>query len=338
MSSAHALSFLAVLLQSTGKVMYGTFLAAIAPAQFLLISFCVVAGVFLVAARGRLPAGSRAAIVSVNVWTAVAFICFFFALKHLSPAAVGAIEIGVAVLVAVIAAAWRGRAPATSGQPSEARAAVERPSGGRPSGGRPSAGRPGAAKLVVCAGIVGGCALLVPVELERAAAASWHTVLALIAAAMAGAASTLIIGSFSRLADNGWRPASILAHRFYLTIAVALAWVSFEGGIGGAGRVGGLALPAATDALTIVAVAAIGVMLPLLLLQFAVRKTDALTLMICMALQPVLSFMLSMLSPAYDWQPVTLAGTLIVAGALLFDVFAGRKPKPAPARVPVSVY
>jgi drug/metabolite transporter (DMT)-like permease len=304
MSTAHALSFLAVLLQSSGKVMYGTFLAAIAPAQFLLISFCVVAGVFLAVARGRLPAGSRAEIVAVNVWTAVAFICFFYALKHLSPAAVGAIEIGVAVLVAVVAAAWQRH-------------------------DRPSGGRPGAAKLVVCAGIVGGCALLVPVELERAAAASWHTAFALVAAAIAGAASTLIIGSFRRLADSGWRPASILAHRFYLTIAVALVWLSFESGVGDAGS---LALPAPADALTIVAVAAIGVMLPLLLVQFAVRKTDGLTLMICMALQPVLSFMLSMLSPAYEWQPVTLAGTLIVAGALLFDVFAGRKPAPAPAR------
>ncbi|HEY4353601.1 MAG TPA: hypothetical protein VGN31_20405 [Paraburkholderia sp.] len=310
MSSAHALSFLAVLLQSTGKVMYGTFLAAIAPAQFLLISFCVVAGVFLVVARGRLPAGSRAAIVSVNVWTAVAFICFFYALKHLSPAAVGAIEIGVAVLVAVAAAAWQRRAQA-------------------------GASRPGATKLVVCAGIVGGCALLVPVELERAAAASWHTMFALVAAAIAGAASTLIIGSFRKLADHGWRPASILAHRFYLTIAVALAWVSFEGGLGGAGSVGGLTLPAPSDLLTIVAVAAIGVMLPLLLLQFAMRKTDGLTLMICMSLQPVLSFMLSMLSPAYEWQPVTLAGTLIVAGALLFDLFAARRA-PAPRPVPAS--
>jgi drug/metabolite transporter (DMT)-like permease len=337
MTSAHALSFLAVLLQSTGKVMYGTFLAAIAPAQFLLISFCVVAGVFLAVARGRLPAGSRAAIVSVNVWTAVAFICFFVALKHLSPAAVGAIEIGVAVLVAVVAAAWQRRGRAASA-PSEAQAPGEQLSGSRPAGGRP-----GAAKLVVCAGIVGGCALLVPVELERAAAASWHTGFALIAAAVAGAASTLIIGSFRTLADSGWRPASILAHRFYLTIAVALAWVAFEGGIGSAGGTGGLALPAPTDALTIVAVAAIGVMLPLLLLQFAVRKTDGLTLMICMALQPVLSFALSMLSPAYEWQPVTLAGTLIVAGALLFDVFAGRRkltarraPVPASASVSVS--
>jgi drug/metabolite transporter (DMT)-like permease len=229
---------------------------------------------------------------------------------------VGAIEIGVAVLAAVGAAAWQRRG---------------RPSGGRRSGGRPSGGRPGAAKLVVCAGIVGGCALLVPVELERAAAASWNTVFALAAAAIAGAASTVIIGSFRRLADSGWRPASILAHRFYLTIAVALVWLSFESGADGG--VGSLALPTPTDALTIVAVAAIGVMLPLLLLQFAVRKTDGLTLMICMALQPVLSFMLSMLSPAYEWQPVTLAGTLIVAGALLFDVFAGRKRAPAPISV-----
>jgi len=307
MTSAHALSFLAVLLQSTGKVMYGTFLAAIAPAQFLLVSFCIVAGVFLVVARGRLPPGSRAAIVAVKVWTAVAFICFFYALKHLSPAAVGAIEIGIAVLVAVAAAAWQRRK-------------------------RPAGRRPGATKLVVCAGIVGGCALLVPVELERAAAASWHTVFALVAAAIAGAASTLIIGSFRKLAGSGWRPASILAHRFYLTIAVALVWLSFEGGAGSAGS---LALPAPTDMLTIVAVAAIGVMLPLLLLQFAVRKTDGLTLMICMALQPVLSFMLSMLSPAYQWQPVTLAGTLIVAGALLFDVFAGRR-KPTPEPVSAS--
>jgi drug/metabolite transporter (DMT)-like permease len=314
MTSAHALSFLAVLLQSTGKVMYGTFLAAIAPAQFLLISFCVVAGVFLAVARGRLPAGARASIVSANVWTAVAFICFFFALKHLSPAAVGAIEIGVAVLVAVVAAAWQRR---------------EQSTGSRSSGGGAFGGRPGVAKLVVCAGIVGGCALLVPVELERAAASSWLTVFALVAAAIAGAASILIIGAFRRLADSGWRPASILAHRFYLTIAVALVWLVFEEGTGG---MSGLALPAPADALSIVAVAVIGVMLPLLLMQFAVRKTDGLTLMICMALQPVLSFTLSMLSPAYEWQPVTLAGTLIVAGALLLDVFAARRrPATAPA-------
>ncbi|CAB3772814.1 hypothetical protein [Paraburkholderia humisilvae] len=286
MNSAHALSFLAVLMQSTGKVMYGTFLEAVAPAQFLLISFCVVAGVFLIAARGRLPAGARGAIVAVNVWTAVAFVCFFYALKHLSPAAVGAIEIGVAVLVAVVVASWRSR------------------------------GRPRAAKLCVCAGIVGGCALLVPVELERAAAVSWNTVFAIAASASAGAASTLMVGAFQQLAHRGWGPSAILAHRFYLTITVALVWVAMEGGV---------VVPAVDDALPVVAVAVIGVMLPLLLMQFAVRKTDGLTLMICMALQPVMSFALSMLSPVYAWQPVTLIGTLVVAGALGLDVWVERR-------------
>ncbi|CAB3753527.1 hypothetical protein [Paraburkholderia solisilvae] len=286
MNSAHALSFLAVLMQSTGKVMYGTFLEAVAPAQFLLISFCVVAGVFLIIARGRMPGGARGAIVAVNLWTAVAFVCFFHALKHLSPAAVGAIEIGVAVLVAVVLASWRSR------------------------------GRPHAAKWCVCAAIVGGCALLVPVELERAAVTSWHTVFAIAASALAGAASTLMVGAFRRLADSGWGPAAILAHRFYLTIAVALVWVAMEGGV---------AVPAVDDALPVVAVAVIGVMLPLLLVQFAVRKTDGLTLIICMALQPVMSFALSMMSPVYEWQPVTLIGTLVVAGALGFDVWVERR-------------
>jgi drug/metabolite transporter (DMT)-like permease len=301
MNSAHALSFVAVLLQSTGKVMYGTFLDAIAPAQFLLISFCVVAGVFLVIARGRLPADARASIVSVNIWTAVAFVCFFFALKHLSPAAVGAIEIGVAVLVAVVIASWR------------------------------SGNRPRVTKFVVCAGIVGGCALLVPVELERASAVSSNTVLAIIASAIAGGASTLIIGSFQRLTQSGWRATAILAHRFYLTIAVALVWLSFDGGFDG------IALPAPTAVIPIVAVGVIGVMLPLLLVQFAVRRTDGLTLMICMALQPVMSFMLSMLSPVYEWQPVTLAGTLIVAGALVLDVFAERRKHERTAAMPAPV-
>ncbi|HEY3599783.1 MAG TPA: hypothetical protein VGL08_19985 [Paraburkholderia sp.] len=287
MIPGQGLTFLAVSLQSAGKVLYGTWLAGVSTAAFLLVSFCVTAAIFVVVARFRMPARGLGQIVLANLWSAVTFACFFFALKYLAPASVGSIEIGAAVIVAVVLAGMRTKV------------------------------WPGWRRGVACAGIVGGCAVLALTELNDAPA-NGDAVLAgvaLAASALAGIASTLAAVTFKKLANVGWSASSILAHRFYLTIVMAFVWLVASGQD---------VVPATETLPAVLAVAAIGVLLPLLLLQIALRRTDTLTVMICGASQPVISFAFALLSPVYDWSGAALTGVLVVSGALVLDIYAQR--------------
>jgi hypothetical protein len=85
-----------------------------------------------------------------------------------------------------------------------------------------------------------------------------------------------------------------------------------------------------TDASTIALAALIGgvaVLVPPLLLQIALRRTDELSVMVCMAAQPILSFALSLPSPAYNWSTMTLCGVLIVSLFVGLNILAVRKVK-----------
>jgi drug/metabolite transporter (DMT)-like permease len=146
-------------------------------------------------------------------------------------------------------------------------------------------------------------------------------VTAVVASVVTGVASALCAIASKKLAVRGWAPASVLAHRFYLTIAMAAVWLPFAQPE--------LALPDA-DMLALVAlVGAVAVLVPLLLLQIALRSTDALTVMICLAAQPILSFVISMPSPAYDWDALTLFGVVIVTAFVGLDIVAQRHAVPA---------
>jgi drug/metabolite transporter (DMT)-like permease len=238
--------------------------------------------------RRRIPGRGLGRIVLVNVWTAVTFVSFFFALKYLAPASVGAIEVGAAVLVAVIATSMHARA------------------------------WPRWPRLVVCAGIVGGCAVLAATELAGTLSNADLLLsgLALGASALAGIASAVMASAFKQLSQDGWRSTSILAHRFYLTIIVAIVWLL---------SVGQDAVPALETFPAVLAIGAVGVLLPLLLMQLALRRADTLTVMICMAFQPVMSFAFSLLSPSYDWSNAALIGILVVTVSLSLDIYVRRR-------------
>jgi drug/metabolite transporter (DMT)-like permease len=293
MISGQGLTFLAVALQSVGKVLYGTFLSGVSTAVFLLVSFCLTAGIFLIAAGFRLPGRGFGRILLVNIWTAVTFVSFFFALKYLAPASVGAIEVGAAVLFAMLGTCMRARA------------------------------WPRWPRLVVCAGIVGGCAVLAATELAGTLSNAdlMLSGSALGASALAGVASAVMATAFKQLSQDGWSSTSILAHRFYLTIIVAIVWLL---------SVGQDAVPAMETLPAVLAIGAVGVLLPLLLMQLALRRTDTLTVMICMAFQPVMSFAFSLLSPSYDWSNVALIGIFVVTVSLSLDIYVQRR-----AQVPV---
>ncbi len=81
--------------------------------------------------------------------------------------------------------------------------------------------------------------------------------------------------------------------------------------------------PAKTLAL-IVVVGAIGILLPLPLLQIALRRTVELTVMICLAVQPILSYLIALPSPAYDWNALVLLGAVLVTAFVGLDIAAQR--------------
>ncbi|WP_420992145.1 hypothetical protein ACKI2N_031305 [Cupriavidus sp. 30B13] len=294
MIAAQGLTLGAVGLQSAGKVLYGTFIPGVSAAVFILASFALTAAVFLLGARLRAPRTGRRAMVMMNVWTAVTFLGFFYALQHLPPATVGALDIGASLLAGVLLVRLR-RGPGLCPR-----------------------------RALACAGIVGGCAILAAAEMQRAAPGGEVLLagLALFACLMVGVASALVATLSKALATQGWRPGDILAHRFYLTIAAAVLWLA-AGGQDATVTPGELSV--------MLAIGSVAVLLPMLLLQLAIQRADAVTVLICMAAQPMLSFALSMLSPAYDWSTLTLAGVLVVTAALLLDIRARRAAPGLPA-------
>lgn len=283
-----AISVVSLALQSAGKVLYGTFLTAVPMPLFVLLSFCLAAGLFLALSRFNLPREGRPFLLLCNVSTAVTVIAFFYALKYLPPAVLAAIEIGTSLIVAAMVTGIEQRALPRHG------------------------------RILACAGIIAGCALLAYAEASVPDQQADMTILwtAIAASVMAGISSTFSATSSRKLAAHGWAPREVLAHRFYLTIAVALAWFT--------------QVPPETDApvtdlfLAIVLVAGVGVIVPLLLTQIALRKIDELTLMICLAAQPLVSFLFAVPSPAYAWNNLTLAGVIVVTMFVGLDMATGK--------------
>lgn len=296
MAFDQTLVLLSVALQSLGKVLYGTFLGPVPVPLFILASVGLTAVVFLALAGFRLPQAGRRHLLALNVWSVVSFVCFFFSLKHIAPAVVASVELCVSLIAALVLARIQDKAV------------------------------PQMTRFIACSGIVAGCLLLCWAEIGAVPAdaeAGWAA-LALVAAALTGVSATLSARQSKMLATAGWTPANVLAHRFHLTIAVAVGWLVLEQP--------DIALPGPATLPPILAVAAIGVLAPLFLLQIALRTSDALTVMICFAAQPLLSFLIAIPSPAYAWDMTTLCGVLIVTLFLGFDIVAQRSAAPAPRR------
>lgn len=284
-----SLTILAIALQSLGKVLYGTFLGDVSTPWFILVSISLTAAVFLASVGFRMPREGRGLLALANIWTAITFISLFFALKHLPPAMFASIEIGAALLTAIVFTSVQKMA------------------------------WPPLLRVLACVGILAGCALLTRAEIVASLSEPdgdgliWIAV----AAAMAtGVTSALSATTCRKLAINGWTSCTVLAHRFYLTIAVAAAWLVLE--------TPDIAAPGLTAISVTAIVGSVGVLLPLLLLQVALRRVDELTVMICMAAQPILSFLISVPSPAYDWNLATLIGVVIVTLFVGLDIVTQR--------------
>lgn len=76
--------------------------------------------------------------------------------------------------------------------------------------------------------------------------------------------------------------------------------------------------------LTAGVVAALGVVAPLYLLQVGIRRTHPYTVMVTMAVMPIITFVLQGFSPAYAWTWPTALGLAIVGTFILGDLARNR--------------
>lgn len=285
----------AVLLQAVGKVAFGTWLVAVPSPVFVFASFLMTA-VFFLARSGR-GVGARAwgPLLLLNASTALTFLCFYFALKLIEPAIVGAVEIGVGPPTAMLLAWLITR---------------ERPSRQR---------------MAVCLGIMAGCIVLGFAAWRGSGMAQngsnalggtdvW---LGLAASLAAGIGAVLITLASKSLIGKGWQLGAVLAHRFYLILPLSwvMSWQSDLPPIDGA----------ATLVLAVVLVSVVGVLIPLYLLQVGIGRCDAYTVAVTMAALPVFTFVFEGLSPAYHWSWPTALGLVMISGALVTDVMLARR-------------
>jgi len=279
---------LAVLLQAIGKVMFGTWLVAFPSPLFVLISFALTAAFFLLLSRQGAGEKAWGPLLLLNASTALTFLSFFYALKLIEPAIVGAVEIGIGPILAVLISLI------LTGE------------------------RPSAVRVAVCAGILLGCVTLGVAALQGSGFASFgrNAWFGLGASVAAGIGAVLITLASKALLNRGWKFGAVLAHRFYLILPISLmmtlgadiAVVEWSGVL----------------VATLLVVSVVGVLAPLYLLQVGIARCDAYTVMVTMAALPVLTFIIEGFSPLYSWSILTAAGLVIVTAFLLLDVIAKR--------------
>ena len=274
----------ALLLQSGGAVLFASHLAGLHAAHYVFCSLLLTAGACLAGSRGRLPRHGWTWLALANALTAVSYIGFFFALRYLPAAVVGALEVGVAVLTAMAFACAREQ----RGLPR--------------------------ARLLTCAGIAAGCTLLGWSAQDRGVVEHGWTLAmaALVCCVASGVCSALTVHVCKRMQGLGWTPATIVAHRFHLALGLALAWSWLEAPS---------AIPADPRLLSaLVAIGALCVLAPQWLLQRAISRTDPLSVQLWTGLQPAMALGLSHLSPAYRWHGPTFVAVLLVTVSVLADL------------------
>ncbi len=284
LASAHALTIAAISLQSGGPVLYNVFLTELHAAQYVFFTLLVTAGACLVLTRGRLPPQGRGALLIVNGLTALSFGGFYFALRYLPPAVVGAIDLGIAVLVSkAMEAAARRAMPARS-------------------------------RVVCAAGIGIACLFMGWTAWEHLAAhdAVAATLWPLVGCIASGIGSGSGARTCKRLHGMGWSPQAVLAHRFHLSLGLALLWGYCEAP--------SVAPQSVEVGLAIAAVGAVCVLAPQLLLQRALSSARPGSVLATMALQPAIAYGLSLFRPGYVWHAPTFIAVVLLGVSVAVDI------------------
>jgi drug/metabolite transporter (DMT)-like permease len=280
----------AICLQALGQVLYTYFLSGIPEPVFVFGSFLLTTLILNLKNGFSMPRRDYDLLIRNNVYTAITYLCFFFALRELDPSVVVAIDTGVALIVGALSDSIKRRAWPTP------------------------------RRLVICTGVLVACLLLGARQFDGAGHAGLNRLsiwIAMAATAVTGASSALTMSVCAELAERGWSRSRIVSQRFHLTVCATLVWclalpdslhIAVDGGTVGIAVVVTLA----------------GVMLPMLLLQSAVQLSGPFAVLVCMSVQPFISLLLATSAnlQTFDWR--TALGIAIVSLLVVFDVAADR--------------
>ncbi|MFJ6208566.1 EamA family transporter [Lysinibacillus sp. NPDC092081] len=262
------------LLTSMSQVFYAKQVQEVPTFLFTGISFFITAIYFSFFARKHKQAnrwkGNINYVVKLNVASVLAFMGFYFALKYVESAIVSALEMGIGPLFVLVLAVF----------------------------GKESIPK---AQWVIATGTFIACTILILAVVSGKSAVQMDltlpVIVALIASVGCGVGAVLCTMYSKRLSEAGWTTSMILANRYYGIILLSffatfdIFFKYFSGNIS-----------------WIIAVTAVGVMLPMYLLQIGIQDCSTLIVMMSLCFVPIFTFFFQMFDSRLSWSPISLLG------------------------------
>ncbi|MCL1694552.1 DMT family transporter [Lysinibacillus sp. BPa_S21] len=265
---------LSALLTAMSQVFYAKQVQEVPTFLFTGISFFMTAIYFSFFARKHKQAnmwrGNIHYVVKLNVASVLAFMGFYFALKYVESAIVSALEMGIGPLFVLVLAVFAKESIPKS-------------------------------QWVIATGTFIACTILIFAVVSGKSAIQMEinlqVVLALIASVGCGIGAVLCTIYSKRLSEAGWTTSMILANRYYGIILLSffatfdIFFKYFQGNIS-----------------WIIAVTAMGVMLPMYLLQIGIQYCSPLIVMMSLCFVPIFAFFFQLFDARLSWSPVSLIG------------------------------
>lgn len=276
----------ALAIMAVGKVLYGTFLTEVSSSVYVLVTYGFMLVSFLPLFGRHTRTASPGPLLVLNIGTALCFLLLFLALKSIEPAAASAIQGGAApILSLLIVFLWRGD-------------------------------RPGQGKLPVSLGLLTGCIVLSLGTLSGAGLVNYTSgaVLGLIALFFSALGSALITLSSKELSRRGWPARSIMAHRAYLIVPLAMILAIADG-----------RFPALSEVPAILGIGMLTSILPMLLLQVGIERCEPHKVLVLMTTLPLFTYLIEGFSPNYVWTLSTALGILLILAAVLADAWMSER-------------
>ena len=283
---------LSAVLTAFSQVFYANRVQTLHPFLFTGVSFFITTLFFqLVASKQKVTVQwkfARAPLVKLNIASVLAFMGFYFALKYIEPAIVSSLEMGLGPLFALLLAA---------GQKGD----VDK------------------RQWAVALGTFGACLLLiVSVFTGSSALESWdrNSVIGIIASIFCGFGAVLCTTYSKQLSEVGWTSSMILAKRFYGIILLSLL-ATYD-----------MLFAYLTQHITwIAAMTAIGVLLPMYLLQKGIQYCEVFIVMMSLCFIPVFTFIFQLFDSRLHWSNSTFIGVILLLLLGVASVYIKRREK-----------
>jgi len=278
---------------AAGRAVYvGNLVQGIPPLQVAFWTFTIAAGFFLLLHLPKLGAlfqkvrENRKNVVAVTLTTAISWLTYFYALKHLEPAIDTAIAFAIPPFITVLL--WKRLRPQQPILPGERVAAA------------------GILMSVIFLGVtvVSGHSAFVNTTA--------NSIFGVTCALISGTSSAINTIYAKRLADGKLSAASVMAVRFWLLLLVCLLlWPA------------GLPelVPSGNLFYSVAVLAFAGVVVPLFALQKGIERSEPITVALATAILPAISYSLQWFDARLNPSLLSLAG---VSACIFFTVYGIR--------------